>query len=73
MVIRLVPPEGMNRRWYGDYFSQENMGPDYATNIQEIRTRDGVNNIIFSARIMKINRFKKTERFLVVTSPTSPP
>ena len=59
---------GMNRRWYGDYLSQENMGPEYSATIQEIRTRDGVNNIIFSAKIMKINRFKKTtERFLVVS------
>ena len=33
---------GMNRRWYGDYLSQENMGPEYSATIQEIRTRDGV-------------------------------
>ena len=59
---------GMNRRWYGDYLSQENMGPEYSATVQEIRTRDGVNNIVFSAKMMKINRFKKTtERFLVVS------
>ena len=59
---------GVNRRWYGDYLSQEQMPPDYTATIQDIRNRDGVNNIIFSSRVKKINRFKKTsERFLVLS------
>merc|ERR1711902_249963 len=58
---------GVNRRWYGDYLSQEQMPPDYTATIQDIRNRDGVNNIIFSSRVKKINRFKKTsDRYLVV-------
>ena len=41
---------GMNRRWYGDYLSQENMDPEYNTTVQDIRTKDGVNNIISHQR-----------------------
>ena len=59
---------GVNRRWYGDYLSQEQMPPDYTATIQDIRNRDGVNNIIFSSRVKKINRFKKTsDRYLVLS------
>ena len=46
---------GMNRRWYGDYLSQENMDPEYNTTVQDIRTKDGVNNIIFSSKVLFIN------------------
>ena len=46
---------GMNRRWYGDYLSQENMDPEYNTTVQDIRTKDGVNNIIFSSKVLSIN------------------
>jgi len=59
---------GMNRRWYGDYLSQERMPAEYLTTIQDIRTKDGVNNIIFSSKILKINRHKQTtDRFLVLS------
>ena len=37
---------GMNRRWYGDYLSQENMDAEYNTTVQDLRTKDGVNNVI---------------------------
>ena len=43
---------GMNRRWYGDYLSQENMDPEYNTTVQDIRTKDGVNNVIFSSKVL---------------------
>jgi len=59
---------GMNRRWYGDYLSQENMDSEYTTTVQDLRTKDGVNNIIFSAKILKINKFKKTtDRLLLIS------
>ena len=45
---------GMNRRWYGDYLSQENMDPEYNTTVQDIRTKDGVNNVIFSSKVLFI-------------------
>ena len=45
---------GMNRRWYGDYLSQENMDPEYNTTVQDIRTKDGVNNVIFSSKVFFI-------------------
>ena len=43
---------GMNRRWYGDYLSQERMPAEYTITVQDIRTRDGVNNIIFSSKVI---------------------
>merc|ERR1719427_2153621 len=58
---------GMNRRWYGDYLSQENMDPEYNTTVQAIMAKDGVNNIIFSAKILKINKFKKTTDRLLIS------
>lgn len=59
---------GMNRRWYGDYLSQENMDPEYNTTVQDIRTKDGVNNVIFSSKMLKINKFKKTSDRLLLIS-----
>ena len=41
---------GMNR----DYLSQENMDPEYNTTVQDIRTKDGVNNVIFSSKVLFI-------------------
>lgn len=59
---------GQGRRWYGDYLSQENTGPEYASALQEIRAKDQGNNIVFSSRILKVNRFNKTnERFLILS------
>ena len=49
---------GMNRRWYGDYLSQERMPAEYLTTIQDIRTKDGVNNIIFSSKVGYIQAHK---------------
>lgn len=59
---------GMNRRWYGDYLSQENMDPEYSSTVQDIRTKDGVNNVIFSSKMLKINKFKKTSDRLLLIS-----
>jgi len=59
---------GMNRRWYGDYLSQENLGPAYTSMVNDLLSRSGANNIIFSCRMIKINKFKKqTDRLLVVS------
>ena len=46
---------GMNRRWYGDYLSQERMPAEYLATIQDIRTKDGVNNIVFSSKVGTIS------------------
>jgi hypothetical protein len=32
-------------------YSQENMGPEYAVALQEIRDKDRGNNIVFSSRV----------------------
>merc|ERR1719427_972592 len=50
---------GMNRRWYGDYLSQENLGPTYTSM---------VNDLLANSKANKINKFKKqTDRLLVVS------
>jgi len=59
---------GMNRRWYGDYLSQENMEPEYNSTVQDIRNKDGANNVIFSSKMLKINKFKKTSDRLLLIS-----
>jgi hypothetical protein len=33
------------------FFSQENLGPEYAAALQEIRDKDRGNNIVFSSRV----------------------
>ena len=48
---------GMNRRWYGDYLSQERMPAEYLATIQDIRTKDGVNNIVTH---MQLSIYKKS-------------
>ena len=61
----------LSRRWYGDYLGQGQLapGPEYGATVQEIRQRDGVNNIIFSSRLRKINRHKQSsDRYLVIRS-----
>jgi len=59
---------GMNRRWYGDYLSQENLGPTYTSMVNDLLANSRANNIIFSCRMIKINKFKKqTDRLLVVS------
>lgn len=59
---------GMNRRWYGDYLSEERLGPEYSAAVQDLLTRDGTNNIVFSCRLLKVNKFKKTaDRLLLVS------
>jgi len=58
----------MNRRWYGDYLSQENLGPTYTSMVNDLLANSKANNIIFSCRMIKINKFKKqTDRLLVVS------
>ena len=42
---------GMNRRWYGDYLSKERMPAEYLLTIQDIRNKDGANNIVFSSKV----------------------
>jgi len=59
---------GMNRRWYGDYLSQEGLGPEYSAAVQDLLTKDRSNNIVFSSRALKVNKFKKTaDRLLLVS------
>jgi len=60
---------GRDRRWYGDYVGQDSGGVvDYAATVQEIKAKDGVNNIVFSSHVTKVNRFNKvTDRLLVVS------
>jgi len=60
---------GIDRRWYGDYLSQEsNVLPQYSAMVQDLLARDRANNIVFSCRMLKINKFKKqTDRFLLVS------
>ena len=44
------------------------MGPNYNTTVSDLLSKDRANNIIFSSRILKINRFKKqTDRLLVIS------
>jgi len=58
----------MNRRWYGDYLSEERLGPEYSAAVQDLLTRDRTNNIVFSSRMLKVNKFKKTaDRLLLVS------
>jgi len=59
---------GQGRRWYGDYLSQENLGPEYSAALQVIRDKDRGNNIVFSSRVMKVNRLNKTnDRFMILS------
>jgi len=59
---------GMNRRWYGDYLSQEGMAAQYSSMVQDLLTRDRANNLVFSCRMLKINKFKKqTDRLLLIS------
>jgi len=59
---------GSGRRWYGDYLSKENKEPQFSSVLQEVRARDGGNNIIFSSKVLKLSQFNKTnERFLIIS------
>lgn len=59
---------GINRRWYGDYLSQERMSPDYDNLVQELLAKEGNNNLVFSSKVLKVNRFKKTaDRLLLIS------
>jgi len=43
-------------------------GAEYIGAVQDIKSKDGVNNIIFSSSGLKVNRFNKTaDRFLVLS------
>jgi len=42
---------GSGRRWYGDYLSLENTEPLFKAALQEVRAKDGGNNIIFSSKV----------------------
>ena len=50
---------GSGRRWYGDYLSQASGtgGAPIRGILQELRDKDGGNNIIFSAQVSSIKVF----------------
>jgi len=59
---------GAGRRWYGDYLSRENDQPLYNASLQQIRAKDGGNNIIFSCKVLKLSQYNKTnDRFIIIS------
>merc|ERR1719328_129018 len=44
------------------------MDPEYNSTVQDIRNKDGANNVIFSSKMLKINKFKKTSDRLLLIS-----
>jgi len=61
---------GSGRRWYGDYLSQASGtgGAPIRGILQELRDKDGGNNIIFSAQVVKLSQFHKTnDRYLILS------